>query len=136
MIYKVKTGYFCQDLGGNQNDLTIAASGTKTNGTDFYGSVNVEGVEKLAVQLIAKGDNAASSGNVTFNFRVNTDGSNFDTVNYSSQTLALNGTSTERKTVQIDVTGVREIELYTVVNGDAIYGISTVNAKFNGAIFC
>jgi hypothetical protein len=107
------------------SDLTIGAGATHS----IEGrSIDVSGLEYAAIQLIATGDNASSSGNVVFYLAKSGNGVTYSTGG-EPLTLTLAGTTAVVSEIyQLDLTSTAALKILRVVNGDATYGLTAVNA--------
>lgn len=105
-----------QTLTAGQN-FTTAGTALRTNGAD-------------SVSLMFKftGANASSSGTVDFYIAGSQDGTNFETSG-TKFSWSLNGNSAVRRLGVMDTRNIPYIRVVRIVNGDATYGLSSVNVR-------
>ncbi len=106
---------------------SIAATATYSTASDegyFPGS------EEIWISCKATGGNASASGNVTFNFVVKGDATqSYPTTASFSVVLTLSGTSAVVKDAIVSFPG-KLIKVLSIVNGDASYTATLVNAAY------
>lgn len=112
----------------SSDDLALDAGATWSTGSSY---VDVESAGLAQIVLKAKGANASSAGIVTFNFIATGDPSTMTapTVTSFSQTLTLNANTAVARDFLVDCSAYGNLKLASVVNGDATYGLTGVNAE-------
>lgn len=106
-------------------DITsIAAASSYTTTSQ---EIDVGDVEIIAVQVKGTGAAAGNASLVTAKFTVSVDGVNFDTVIYQTASVQMSGTTEQRATTLINVSGVKKIRVESVENEDATNAVSNVN---------
>lgn len=112
----------------SSDDLALDAGATWSTGSSY---VDVEGAGLAQIVLKAKGANASSSGTVTFNFIAVGDSSTMTvpTTTSFSQTLTLNANNAVARDFLVDCSAYGDLKLASVVNGDASYALTAVNAE-------
>ena len=115
---------------------SLAAATTAVEGTDFTSKVvDVRTARTLAVQLVAAGADASSSGALTAYFAGSPrEVSEWDTFDDASQpltsvALTITGTNVQRHSGLIDVRGLAWIKLIALKNGDANYAMANINVN-------
>lgn len=113
---------------------SIAASTEYVHGTDFtsneidISSVGADNV--ITIQMKATGANAGNNANVIFKFVRSLDGTNWDTIEYVSPLITMNGTAQIIMSVDLNIGGAKKIRLRAIKNEDASYAINNINCKF------
>jgi hypothetical protein len=125
-------GFFIEDANGDKDDQTIGVAATITDGIDYTSQVeDVSHFSKMGVDLRAKGSNAGSSGDVSFDFIVSTDGVNFETLeNAHRETISLNAANKVSEIFFLDVSGAEKIKLARIISTDAGFAVDEVNVHF------
>lgn len=109
-------------------DLSINANTTWSTGSSY---VDVESAGLAHVVVKATGANASSAGTVTFNFKAVGDSATMTaptSVSFS-KALTLNANNAVAVDFLVDCSAYGNLKLSSVVNGDAAYGLTGVNAE-------
>ncbi|HSV41910.1 MAG TPA: hypothetical protein VLH13_00695 [Methanomassiliicoccales archaeon] len=110
--------------------LVIAAGVTDTTAGIV---IEVGDQEEVLIQLRATGANAGSSGTVKFYLASSVDGINYSTVGTElTLTLSTNQAVISEPTIIHTGRRIRYMKFIKVINGDAAFGITGVNAIVNG----
>ena len=110
------------------SDLSINANTTWSTGSSY---VDVESAGLAHVVVKATGANASSAGTVTFNFKAVGDSATMTaptSVSFS-KALTLNANNAVAVDFLVDCSAYGDLKLSSVVNGDASYGLTGVNAE-------
>ena len=106
-------------------DIAIAASTTHTVADAEQVALNVGGIDTFTVSIKLTGGDASASGNIDFAF-AGYDGTNWDTVAFSTKSVAMNGTTPVVQSFDVTVGSREKIKLLYITNNDANYPV-TVN---------
>lgn len=111
-------------------DISIAQTSAALDGTSFDAiPLEVEDQNKVRIQLKATGDDSGCSNSVTAKFVGTIDGVKWDTEQFSSAAVTLDGVNSVAATVLMDVRGFHSIKPAAISNADAS-SADNVNVKW------